>query len=250
MSQASKGMLIAVAVVALSVSAAIAQESESMRRLITVTGDAEIKVPPDLVVITLGVETLDMAVEKSKKENDRLIADFTAVAKKNGIEALDIQTDYINIEPFYDRPRDERRFLGYQVRRRIMITLKDISKFDILLSSLIEAGATQIKGVEFQTTELRKYRDQARTNAITAAREKATLLAGELGQKIGKAWSIDERNSNWRSWYDYYNSWSDYHSPNSFNSQNVVNVPSSSEYPDAIGKISVTASVTVKFELE
>jgi len=39
---------------------------------------------------------------------------------------------------------------------------------------------------------LRKHRDMARQQAIRAAREKAVALAGDLGAKVGKPFSIQE----------------------------------------------------------
>jgi len=46
-----------------------AQENEGPR-LITVTGDAEVKVVPDEVIITLGVETDNKDLNVAKTEND------------------------------------------------------------------------------------------------------------------------------------------------------------------------------------
>ena len=43
-----------------------------------------------------------------------------------------------------------------------------------------------------RTSKLRQYRDQARIQAVKAAKEKALALAGELGAKVGKAHSMTE----------------------------------------------------------
>ena len=49
-------------------------------------------------------------------------------------------------------------------------------------SSAIEAGANKVQGLEFLTTELRKYRDQARSMAIKAAQEKAAAFLDRFFQ--------------------------------------------------------------------
>lgn len=67
-----------------------------------------------------------------------------------------------------------------------------MSKFDELLSSALQAGATHVYGISFRSTELKKYREQARSLAVKAALEKATLMARDVGQKVGKAASITE----------------------------------------------------------
>src|SRR5262249_34369821 len=72
------------------------------------------------------------------------------------------------------------------------ITVRDISKLDALVESLVKAGGNRIDSIQYETSELRKYRDQARDLAVKAAREKAQALAAALGQQIGKAQSIEE----------------------------------------------------------
>jgi uncharacterized protein YggE len=104
--------------------------------------------------------------------------------------------------------------------------------------------------VEFQTTELRKYRDQARALAIQAAQEKAKALAGELGQELGEPVTITEEQSSWQSWYGF--GWGSRWGDNM--SQNVVVESGSSTLAEgatvAPGQISVNARVSVTFALK
>jgi len=97
---------------------------------ISVTGEAEIKVIPDNVVITLGIETLDNSMVDAKAENDKLVKSITKAIKKLGVDKSEIHTDYLNVEPKYKRRNEPDTFLGHNVKRRIVVTLKDISKFD------------------------------------------------------------------------------------------------------------------------
>jgi uncharacterized protein YggE len=73
-----------------------------------------------------------------------------------------------------------------------VLEIRDTSIFEDILSDILEAGANYVRDVIFRTTELKKYREQARSHAITAAREKAVKLAKELGQKVGKPYIIQE----------------------------------------------------------
>src|SRR5712691_9191907 len=68
---------------------------------ISVNGDAEVRVVPDEVMLTLGVETFDKVLKVSKKMNDERVTKTIAAAKSHGIAAEQIQTDYIGIEPRY-----------------------------------------------------------------------------------------------------------------------------------------------------
>jgi uncharacterized protein YggE len=220
-------------------------------RLITVTGDAEVRVVPDEVILTLGVETWDEDLATAKKRNDARVKKVLAAAEKHGVEARHIKTDYISIEPRYHDNYEKGEFIGYFVRKTIVITLRDISKFeDLLTDALLDAGANYVHGVRFRTTELRKHRDQARVLAIKAAKEKAEALSKELGQKVGKPHAIREEYAGWWSWYNAWwgSRWSGGMAQNVI--QDVGEIPSAAEGNISPGQIAVSAKVTVSFELE
>jgi uncharacterized protein YggE len=219
-------------------------------RLITVTGDAEVRVPPDEVIITLGVETWDKSLPKAKKENDNRIKRVLELAKKYKIEPKHFQTDHISIDPQYEPYYDYGNIRGYTVRKTIVITLRDTEKFDDVISDALNSGANHVHGVQFRTTELRKYKDEARSLAINAAREKAEDLAKGLKQKIGKPHAIQEEQSGWWHWY---NSWWGARYGYGMTQNVVQNVGGSSIQSDgtiALGQINVNARVRVVFELK
>ncbi|MFK7815755.1 MAG: SIMPL domain-containing protein [Gammaproteobacteria bacterium] len=232
-------------------------EHHPVPRLITVSGEAEVRVVPDEVVFTLGVETSNKALGRAKEENDKRINNVIKIAQKNSVEDKHIQTDYLSIQPSYD---DYGKFSssggnaeieGYFVRKTIVITLRDLSKFEALSSQMLEAGANYVHGIEFRTTKLRMHRDKARALAIHAAQEKANALANELGQSIGKPNSIKENRTWWGSGYNsgWGGRWSRGMSQNVVqNAQSVNNTESDSGV--ALGQIKVNATVTVSFELK
>ena len=228
-------------VVALGLTIFISANAQNVREphLITVSGDAEIKVAPDEANLSLGVETRDKDLKIAKAQNDGAIKRVLGFATSYGIDARDIQTDYISIRPYY---KSESRVLDYYVvEKKIAIRLRDVSRFDGLLSGAIDAGANQVDSIQFHTTELRKYRDQARAMAVRAAQEKAIAMAKELGQNIGKAHAISE---------DYYNSYYRYQ-PNAQNAvQNMDGSAPADNGSIAVGQITVSARVTISFELE
>lgn len=216
---------------------------------ITVSGEAEVRVPPDEVILTLGVETWHKNLQTAKNQNDQRVRQVLAVVEAYGIEPRHVQTDHISIEPRYEDHYLRMDLVGYFVRKNLVITLRDIPKFDDLLASLVEADVNYIHGIQFRTTELRRYRDQARALAIQAAREKATALAGELEQGLGRPIQISEDQIGWWSGYGWWGSrWG------GGMSQNVIQeagpVTTATGETIAPGQITVNARVTVSFELE
>ena len=217
---------------------------------ISVTGEAEIRVVPDEVILTLGVETWDKNMGIAKGQNDAIVARVFALADDHGIAPEHVQTDYVSIEPRYRSGHyEESDFIGYFVHKTLVITLRDLDKFEDLLADALEAGVNYVHGIQFRTTELRKHRDEARALAIRAAKEKAEALAGELGQEVGDPKMIQEVQS---GWWSGYNSWWGSRWGNGM-TQNVIQEMGAGALTGdgslAPGQINVTARVSVTFQL-
>lgn len=182
-------------VVLLMVAPSAFSVTDDVTRSITVQGQSEIKVVPDRAILNIGVVIFKMDLGEAKAEHDRMVLAVLAAAKKAGVPTDHLKTDYLQIQPKYRETGTERIFLGYDVRQSIVATVTDIEKVDEVLSSVLEAGANQVNGVEFQTSELRKHKDEARSLALDAAKGKAGAMARQLGQKIGRPISINEESA-------------------------------------------------------
>lgn len=241
-------LVLTIAIIITATPFARAQEIAS--RQITTSGQAEVRVVPDEVVLTLGIETMDKNLAESKRLNDVRAQAVLALAKAFAIAPENVQTDHLDIEPRYTSAHAQSELIGYFVRKTVVFTLKDVSKVDALTSAALEAGANYVHGIDFRTTELRKHRDEARAMAIRAARDKAVALAAELEQGIGKPRNISEGYAGWQygrgGWGGYGNNgWM-----SAQNTSSSVGSASDSENGIALGQISVSANVSVTFDLE
>jgi uncharacterized protein YggE len=232
----------------LSVSAAA--QSEKDRPLITVSGQAEVMVAPDEVVFRLKAENVNLDLNAAKAKTDEDVKKILALARIYKIEPQNVQTDYIRVNEHYtdatqNRPR---QFNGYAVTQTTTILLKDVSRFEGLLSDVVKAGISDVSDVTFRASQMRKYMDQARALAMRAAREKAVALAGEIGQRIGKANNITEVGMTVASAYEED---SDHSNSNYSNASSAEIGRSIADNQGTIapGMISITARVKVSFEL-
>ncbi|HWN11213.1 MAG TPA: SIMPL domain-containing protein [Pyrinomonadaceae bacterium] len=230
-------------VIAITLSASsISAQSAVDRPLITVTGQAEIMVVPDEVAFSLRVVTMEKELNAATVKNDQVVKSLMALAQKYQIPPRQVQTGHISMaQRFSDEEVTKKPpvFLGYTVTKRVAIVLGDVSKAEDLLADIFKSGITNIDDVDFRTTQLRKYKDQARAMAMKAAQEKATALTRQIGQTIGKAYSIHEQGPAFGG------------SPNVRNSIGFVTATSSNdESTIALGQISITAHVVVSFELK
>ena len=223
------------------------------RPKITVNGEAVVMVQPDQIVINFGIETWDKDIMVAKQKNNEIMKRAMTVIKESGIPDKDIQTDYLSVEPRYNDNYEKKDLIGYFIRNTFVVTMSDPEKVEDLVTAVLQSGVNYIHGINFQSTEFKKYREQARELALNAAKEKAEKMAGALGQLIGDPIQINEGYGGFDWWY--YNSWSGWgYGRSNVMSQNVVqNIPSSSDQISetiALGKISIKANVSVTFELK
>lgn len=209
---------------------------------VTVAGEAEINIAPDEVRFDVTLQSFSKELKTAKTQTDERLKGLIALAKKHGVAESDTQTDYVKVDPRFKGNDESKSFLGYWVRKDLVFTLRDVTRAEGLLSEVLDYGVWRINSIRFQTSQMRKYRDQARDLAMKAAREKAAALAGAVGQKIGKAITIEEEMPNTGN-------------PAQANySSNAVSIDRSdsteSEGTLALGLIKVSARVTVKFVLE
>ncbi len=229
---------------------------------ISVHGQAQVLVVPDQVEIRLGIVSHDPELGLAKADNDRRTAASLARLKGMGLAARDYQTDAIHVEPEYETIAGQPQVLKrFAVQRHVVITLREVGRFEELLQALLDAGVNQVLDIQFCSTELRRHRDEARRMAIRAAQEKAELLVGELGGHLGRPTRIDEQGNQggWSS-YGYYSLYGgSWHSrSSSYMMQNSVAVASGpseasaegSTQAFAPGQIRVSAVVLVQFEME
>jgi len=224
-------------------------------RSVQVSGVAVVNVTPDRALIKLGVQSNGNSAKEAQAKNSATINQVVKALKSQGIEAKDIATDWYTIEPLYE-DYDSLRIKGYRIYNIVEVTMRDAGKSNEAIISAFQAGANQVVDVQFYTSELRKYRDQARELAMKAAREKADALSSAAGSSVGCILTITENTqSNFYGggWWGY-----GYGSNQNLMTQNVVQnvAPTGGESttlddgPLSAGQISVRAEVVASFGLK
>lgn len=218
-------------------------------RTVQVSGAAAINVIPDRALLQLGVVSTAATPEEVEAENTATIRNIIEAVQQLGVADKDISTDYYLVQPIY-LDYDTMQIKGYRIDNVVAITLKDVSQVSETLIVAFRAGANEVRDVQFYTSELRRYRDEARSLAMKAAAEKAAALAGAGGAKAGCLLSINEN-----SWSYYNGSWWGGRDRATWTQNVVQNAPSSEqptsdETPVSIGQIVVRAEVNASFSLE
>ena len=201
-----KNISLPILVLTLSIAGASAQEAQRPPQ-VTVSGTADVLVAPDEAIIHVGVEIRNENLDQARHLHDDRMKSALAFLKSNGVPDKNVQTDFINLTT--DSSSNDSwktKTIFYVARTSIEVKLTNVTNLEKILSGLLNSGVDRISYVEFRTTQLRKYRDQARSMAIQAAKEKADALCGELGVKRGKPLNINASESG-GSFNPYYGSY-------------------------------------------
>jgi uncharacterized protein YggE len=219
-------------------------------RAVHVSGTAVVNVTPDRALIQLGVQSNGTTPSEVKFLNTQAIEDVIDTIKSLGIDAKDIRTDHYIVRPIYEN-YNSLFIKGYRIDNLVAVTLRDVDKISDVIVAALEAGANEVVDVELYTSELRKYRDQARDMAMQAASEKAQALANTAGVDTGCVLTINENT------WSYYNGWWSREQQNLWVQNAVQNINpsagsagSSQEGPVSLGQISIRAEVNASFGLQ
>jgi hypothetical protein len=224
-------------------------------RSVQVSGVAVVNVTPDRALVKLGVQSNGKSAKEAQAKNSATINQVVKALKSLGIESKDIATDWYTIEPLYE-DYDSLRIKGYRIYNIVEITMRDAGKSNDAIVAAFQAGANQVVDVQFYTSELRKYRDQARELAMKAAREKADALSNAAGSGVSCILTIAENTQS-----NFYNGgwwWYGYNSNQNLMTQNVVQnmAPTGGESstlddgPLSAGQISIRAEINASFGLK
>jgi uncharacterized protein YggE len=204
--------------------------------LVTVNGEGKVKVTPDQVTISVSVVSKGNKAVDVKKENDTKIDAVIKYIKKMSIAKEDYQTQRVYLNDEYDYEKKKHNYVATQT---LTILLKDLSKYDELMEGLVETGINNINNVEFKSSKLEIHKSEARKLAVQNAKLKAADFVSGLGQKVGKAFTIND------------NSPVDYPQPRyAAMAMKMADSAFGSNETLAVGEIEVTANVSVSFILE
>ena len=191
-------VLLAVAV-GCAPSASSVETPKSIERSITVVGEGEVSVAPDVAEANVGVEVLAPTVKEATEEAKERMTAIMAALQERGIAEKDIQTSNYSI--YFERYPEVRAMVeaappevegSYRVSNMLRIKIRDLDKIGAVLDGVIEAGANSIYGVNFTVDDLSEVRSEARGKAIDDAKAKAQELADLNGVNLGEVLQISE----------------------------------------------------------
>jgi len=163
---------------------------------VIMTGVATVKVNPDAANVELSIVTEHIRAKNALAENALTSKSVIKALTDLGIKEADIQTSYFDFRPKYNYPRGQQpQFVAFEVVHRLTVCVKDISKIGETIDSAVFAGVTRVNSLRFKVLDPTKAFNQARVDAVTAAKNKAVIYAKAAGITLGKIKTLTEQRA-------------------------------------------------------
>jgi hypothetical protein len=151
---------------------------------------------PDVVLLTLGVESQQKTVAVAQKLASEAMNAVIQVLKSNGIADKDIQTSQFNIQQVtrWDEKQSTYIVDGYKVSNMVTAKIRDIARAGPIIDAAATAGGdlTRVNGIGFTVDDPTPYYKIAREKAVQYAMEKAKQIAQVSGVRLGKVIYVSE----------------------------------------------------------
>jgi uncharacterized protein YggE len=176
---------------------------------ISVTGDAETTISPNLAQLSMTVWTQEDTAVLAQSENAKTMAALKAALKAQGVKDEDVSTSYFQTDPVYkgfyvcpeETPnctKDEKvwdyKLVGYKTTHSLSVKTGDLNNVGKILDAATAAGANDIGNVYFtlkDETE-KEIKQQLLVQAVNDAKTQAQKIATASGVSLAKPLSISE----------------------------------------------------------
>jgi len=185
--------------------------SEQVPASITVSGSGEVMAVSDIATISVN---LTKDGKTSKEAQDLLNTEITKVVKylkDQKIDDKDIKSEYGGLNPKYSYeqiycvtypcPQKDPKITGYTATQSITIKVREVDNANEVRTGLATLGIIDISGPSFSIDDEDGLTAQAREKAIDDAKEKAKVLAKQLGVSLGGIVSFSENGGGYPMMY-------------------------------------------------
>jgi uncharacterized protein len=166
---------------------------------ITVVGEAEVRVQPDMATVSVGVSHVAPTADDAMGMVSTTLTTVLAAVRARGIANSDIQTTGLSLQPIYRNrtPNDETppQITGYRASNNVSVIVRDLTRASGVLDAALAAGANSIGGISFTLSDTETPRRQALAMATANAHAKAEAIASAAGVAITGVISISEEST-------------------------------------------------------
>lgn len=176
-------------------STAPVSSERSAARLVSVEGNGEIEVAPDIIRLNFNITAFhESDIAAAKNDVDARASAAAKALLSLGVKEEDITSSsfHVNIVDDYrnrpDRPREQR------VSRSVEVILRDTSTYNAVLQALVENGISEITQIQPDVSNYEALKQQALAAAAADARQQAEFLAEQFDARLSRVHQIGRQN--------------------------------------------------------
>jgi uncharacterized protein len=160
-----------------------------------VTGVGEARVQTDRGRIEFMVETQAPTAREAATQNADLMDAVIRALRDAGGQSTTVETGGYSVEPVYRYPsREEPRVVpvieAYRAVNSVRVRADDVTRVGPLIDAGIGAGANRVASLSFEARNPEPARMEALRQAVQKARGEAEVVAGALGDVLGRAMEV------------------------------------------------------------
>lgn len=165
---------------------------EAPPRSVTVSATDTVRVTPDRVIVRFAVVTRSPQAEAAHRQNEEASRRVLDAVRQIGIPERQIQVQMLRLHEEVEHRQGRRVRVGFMARRDVQVIIDDMERVPVVVSRVVEEGATEFGGISYELRDYRAQENEALRRAALRAREKADVLAATLGMSVRAVHSITE----------------------------------------------------------
>ncbi len=166
---------------------------------ITTQGHGEVKVRPDSLSVNVTVESKAETLPAARSDNNHRMQGIIAALKSLNLPNLKLETQGVNVYPIQgEAPRNRlAKIIGYQVTNSLQVTVTGSAPDKLgdegsrIMDSALNAGATNVGGLNFFVNDMTASRTKALELAVKDARANAQAMAGAAGVALTGVFNME-----------------------------------------------------------
>ncbi|HXQ64002.1 MAG TPA: SIMPL domain-containing protein [Steroidobacteraceae bacterium] len=231
-------LLMTGVVLAWLLAASLARAEEPAPRVLSVSGEGEVRAQPDRAIVTLGILSREPTLEAARAGANRVMTALLKLTRELGIAEPLVHSTRLSVNPEYtwNEPKRENRLVAYSVRRQLQVELRNLDRVGELVEKGITAGANVVGEPLLDSSQRHELEREALARAVADARQNAAVVAKALDASVGAPRSVSTTAAS---------------GPSPVPMQPAIKAAAVAEAPETYqsGELTFTAAVDATFDL-
>ena len=165
-----------------------------MERTITIKGEGKVNAKPDLIILSINLESLDMDYQVLMKTANFQIEQLREAFAAIGFKKEELKTRDFNVKQKhdYDRNKEIHVFKGYACEHSLLLKFDfDKKVLGKVITALAESGTNPRFVVQYGVKDEEKVKEDLLADAVVNAKRKAEILTTAAKVSLGRLISIN-----------------------------------------------------------